>query len=63
MTPPFSSVLPVPAAQSAPEYTQAFIARQPVFDPTPLDQLVYRQSGNTVVWNFSLQLLHTEAQP
>jgi len=36
---------------------------QPVFDPTPLDQLVYRQSGNTVVWNFSLQLLHTEAQP
>jgi hypothetical protein len=36
---------------------------QAVFDPTPLDQLVYRQAGNTVVWNFSLQLLHTEAQP
>ncbi len=36
---------------------------QSVFEPTPLDQLVYRQSGNTVVWNFALQLLHTEAQP
>jgi hypothetical protein len=36
---------------------------QPVFEATPLDQLVYRQSGNTVVWNFALQLLHTEAQP
>ena len=35
---------------------------QPVFDPNPVDQLVYRQSGNAVVWNFALELLHTEAE-
>ena len=38
---------------------------QPMFNATPdgSDQLTYRQQGgNTVVWSFALELLHTEAQ-
>jgi hypothetical protein len=33
---------------------------QPMFDPTGGDQLTYRQSGNQVTWNFSLELRRTE---
>ena len=37
---------------------------QPVFNQNPGsgDQLVYRQQGSTVAWNFGLELLHTEAE-
>ena len=37
---------------------------QPVFNQNPGsgDQLVYRQQGSTVAWNFGLELLHMEAK-
>ncbi len=37
---------------------------QPMFSATPEsgDQLTYRSQGNTVVWNFALELLHTETE-
>jgi hypothetical protein len=43
---------------------KAKLKGQAMFNPNPAsaDQLVYRQQGNSVVWNFSLELLHTEAQ-
>ena len=34
----------------------------PVFDPNSGEQLTYRQAGNQVSWNFSLELLHPEAE-
>lgn len=36
---------------------------QPMFAPNSGDQLVYRQSGNAVTWNFSVELQRTEDQP
>jgi hypothetical protein len=40
------------------------LKEQPMFNANPGsgDQLVYRQQGSTVVWNFGLELLHTEAE-
>jgi hypothetical protein len=37
---------------------KARLKDQPMFDPG--DPLLYRQNANTVTWNFSLQLRHTE---
>ena len=34
----------------------------PVFDPNSGEQLTYRQTGNQVSWNFSLELLHPEGE-
>ena len=34
----------------------------PVFDPNSGEQLTYRQAGNQVSWNFSLELLHPEVE-
>jgi len=38
---------------------------QPMFDANPNsgEQLIYRQNGNQVTWNFGLQLKHTEVEP
>jgi hypothetical protein len=38
---------------------------QPMFDPNPNkgEQLIYRQNGNKVTWNFGLELQRTEAEP
>ena len=36
---------------------------QPVFKPNAGDQLLLRQTANTVTWNFSLELQHVEARP
>jgi hypothetical protein len=35
---------------------------QPMFDPISGDQLTYRQNGNQVTWNFSLELQRTEEE-
>ena len=35
---------------------------QPVFNSTPLDQLVYRKVGGSVAWSFALELLRSEAE-
>ena len=38
---------------------------QPMFSPDPNngEQLIYRQYGNKVTWNFGLELQRTEAEP
>lgn len=36
---------------------------QDMFEPTPLEQFYYNESGGTVNWRFALQLKHTEAKP
>ncbi|HEX5398458.1 MAG TPA: hypothetical protein VFY06_05355 [Verrucomicrobiae bacterium] len=33
---------------------------EPVFDPTPVQPLVYNQSGDRVTWNFTLRLKHSD---
>jgi hypothetical protein len=32
-------------------------------DPNNGEQLIYRQYGNKVTWNFGLELQRTEAEP
>ena len=34
-----------------------------MFNPNNSEQLVYRQNGNKVTWNFGLELQRTEAEP
>ena len=43
---------------------KAKLKGQPMFEANPSgsDQLVYRQAGNVISWNFSVQLLHTEVE-
>ena len=36
---------------------------QDMFEPTPVEQFFYSQSGNTANWHFTLQLKHAEATP
>jgi hypothetical protein len=38
---------------------------QPMFNPNPNngEQLVVRQAGNKVTWNFGVELQRTEAEP